>query len=249
MAWGVALVLVAMVAGPAAAEGLPQCTGSDLSGGWPVQEALINAPAIGAETSVEIGESMIDASKLTTYATNPVLPRAAHFEGRYGGGAFDVTFPAGVLNASAGGPHIYVSPESTFQYRWEGRPRGKKWGPDVALVWMPTPSSRLIGQVTFGFITRTYEIPDATLTVSHCATLGATGFRREIVYSGVSKGVLSLLYREFTDGLARPAFSQQLTYDLSDGDEIGYKGARFKVLKATNTSIRYVVLKPLADGS
>ena len=50
----------------------------------------------------------------------------------------------------------------------------------------------------------------------------------------------------FSDDMARPAFTQDLTYDLADGDEIGFRGARIKVLKATNTAITYVVLKPLA---
>lgn len=69
--------------------------------------------------------------------------------------------------------------------------------------------------------------------------------RRELVYSGISKGVVKVLYREFLGDMARPAFSQDLNYDLADGDEIGYRGARIKVIKATNTSIRFRVVRPL----
>ena len=45
--------------------------------------------------------------------------------------------------------------------------------------------------------------------------------------------------------MARPAFTEDLKYDLSQGDVIGYKGARFKIITANNLSIRYMVLKPL----
>lgn len=76
---------------------------------------------------------------------------------------------------------------------------------------------------------------------------GEPGLRREFIYSGVSKGTIKLSYREFIDDLARPSFTQELTYDLAEGDEIGFRGARFRVLKATNTSIRYIVTKPLAE--
>jgi hypothetical protein len=76
--------------------------------------------------------------------------------------------------------------------------------------------------------------------------LGPDGFRVQLLYSGVSKGTVALSYREFMRDLARPAFSQELTYDLADGDEIGFRGARLKVLKATNVSIKYIVIKPLA---
>ena len=70
-------------------------------------------------------------------------------------------------------------------------------------------------------------------------------FKRELVYSGVSQNTISILYREFKDDLARPAFSQELKYDISQGKEIGYKGARFEVIKATNIGLTYKVIKTL----
>jgi len=71
------------------------------------------------------------------------------------------------------------------------------------------------------------------------------GFHRGLIYSGFAKGILKIAYREFSDNQARSAFNQELSYDISDGDEVGFHGARIKVLKATNTTISYVVLKPL----
>jgi hypothetical protein len=73
----------------------------------------------------------------------------------------------------------------------------------------------------------------------------ANAFKRELVYSGVSNNVVSILYREYINDLARPAFSQDLKYDLAQGDVIGFKGARFQIIKATNLTITYKVLKPL----
>ena len=45
--------------------------------------------------------------------------------------------------------------------------------------------------------------------------------------------------------MARPAFTQELKYDLGEGKVIGFKGARFEVLSATNVGIRYKVLRHL----
>lgn len=72
-------------------------------------------------------------------------------------------------------------------------------------------------------------------------------FRVDFLYQGLSKGTLRFSYREFKDGYARPAFAQDLSYDIeSDGTAaIGFKGMRIKVLKATNQSITYVVEKPI----
>lgn len=71
-------------------------------------------------------------------------------------------------------------------------------------------------------------------------------FRRELVYTGRAGGTLSLLYREFSGDMARPAFTQALQYDISADPVIGYQGARFRVISADNTGITYEVLAPLA---
>lgn len=70
-------------------------------------------------------------------------------------------------------------------------------------------------------------------------------FIRELIYTGISKNVISIVYREYSNDLVRPAFSQELKYDLGEGSIIGYKGSRFEVIKATNTGIIYKVLKHL----
>lgn len=73
----------------------------------------------------------------------------------------------------------------------------------------------------------------------------ADGFKRELIYTGRAGNTVSILYREFLNDMVRPAFSQQLQYDVSIDAVIGYKGARFEVLKADNTGITYRVLAQL----
>lgn len=69
----------------------------------------------------------------------------------------------------------------------------------------------------------------------------------ELLYQGVGGGVLRLTYREFTgEDLARPAFSQEVTYDLNQAGptEILFKGAHITVFSAGNTAVRYRVDTP-----
>lgn len=70
-------------------------------------------------------------------------------------------------------------------------------------------------------------------------------FKKELVYTGISQKVVSILYREFNEDMARPAFSQDLKYDLSESNIIGYRGARFEIIKATNQELTYKTLKQL----
>ena len=68
---------------------------------------------------------------------------------------------------------------------------------------------------------------------------------KELVYTGGNKKAVNLLYREFINDLARSAFSQELKYDISEDNIIGFKGARFEVLGANNPEIKFKVLKHL----
>lgn len=86
----------------------------------------------------------------------------------------------------------------------------------------------------------------AQLEVRDLVVTTEPAFRRELVYAGRSGSTVSLMYREFAADMARPAFTQALQYDLSASPVIGFRSARFEVLSATNTGIRYRVLTPLA---
>lgn len=68
-------------------------------------------------------------------------------------------------------------------------------------------------------------------------------FRQELIYNGKVDNVVRFLYRELAGGYMRDAFTQEIQYDLDEGSEIGFKGARLKVLNATNRSITYEVSK------
>jgi hypothetical protein len=83
--------------------------------------------------------------------------------------------------------------------------------------------------------------------VEYGTSLQATpdGFRNELVYSGKDGTTIRLTYREYQGLLVRPDFDQDLVFDLSDSDVIGFRSARILVVEATNTSITYVVIEHL----
>lgn len=72
-------------------------------------------------------------------------------------------------------------------------------------------------------------------------------FHVDILYQGMSKGEVKISYREFSRGIARPAFTQDVSYELDpDGTAIiGFKGMRIKVLKATGHDLRYILEQPM----
>jgi hypothetical protein len=59
-------------------------------------------------------------------------------------------------------------------------------------------------------------------------------FQQTLIYSGKIGNKINIAYREFSNNIARPAFNNNVEYDLSESKTIGYKGAQLEILEATN---------------
>lgn len=66
---------------------------------------------------------------------------------------------------------------------------------------------------------------------------------KELIYSGISGKTIEVAYREFREGYAAPAFSQNLKYDLSASKIIRFQNFEIEVLKADNNSITVRILR------
>ena len=67
-------------------------------------------------------------------------------------------------------------------------------------------------------------------------------FIQELIYNGRVGNSLKFVYREFSDDLIRPAFSQEVQYDLSESSIVGFKDLRIKIIDASNTEITYILI-------
>lgn len=71
-------------------------------------------------------------------------------------------------------------------------------------------------------------------------------FRIELVVLGYSGHTLRLQYREFVDDMARPAFFQDVSYDLGTlPTVVAFRNAQFEILSATNTGIKVRLIRGL----
>lgn len=70
-----------------------------------------------------------------------------------------------------------------------------------------------------------------------------SSFQQTLIYSGKVGNKINVGYREFSSNLARPAFNNDVEYDLSESKQIGYKGALLEVIDANNQNITYRLLR------
>jgi hypothetical protein len=74
------------------------------------------------------------------------------------------------------------------------------------------------------------------------AIVSPDSFQQTLIYSGKVGDKINVGYREFSGNMARPAFSNNVEYDLSESPLIGYKGAKLEVIEANNQFVRYRVI-------
>ena len=87
-----------------------------------------------------------------------------------------------------------------------------------------------------------------------------TRFEKQFIYSGKSGSTIRFSYREFAGSgtanmygplseagsYARPAFTQDVSYDLAESDTIAFQALRLKIMEATNQKITVQVLSGFA---
>ena len=67
-------------------------------------------------------------------------------------------------------------------------------------------------------------------------------FREELIYTERTSDTVAITYREFKKDFARPAFYQNLTYDVSQSQEVVFRTYRLKLLAADNSGITFMVI-------
>lgn len=205
----------------------------------------VHIPSVDVITEADVGQSMVSTARLS-YVPAIQLEQDVIHDGWNNSNTFKLTIPMGVLLLRGAGSNgkfyqandnlKFATTTGTFYVK------GGIFVSDIAnapteIYWLAT--DRAIPT----------PLNDVHAGIPYKPTIkeqwGVDSFKRELIYSGVSQNTISILYREFMNDLARPAFSQELKYDISQGSSIGYKGARFEVIKANNTGISYKVLKEL----
>jgi hypothetical protein len=210
------------------------------------QSQLVTMPPLNSESEAEIGQSMVQAARKAVTPAITLTEGIFHPKGStwvVRSADMEVTIQPSLLRligTDQDGSYYQAAPKEaaiSFLVSVGG----------YAGVYVPNNKSAIMQVYWNRNDNEGYKYPHPgikyeTTTVEEW---GTDSFKRELVYQGVSQNTVSIRYREFNDDMARPAFTEDLKYDLSQGDVIGYKGARFQIIKANNLSIRYKVLKPL----
>lgn len=205
-----------------------------------------HTPELNLVVNAELGETLISRSYIKKVPAIKISKSIKHVTQNNGYGMI-WNIPAEILLQSANGDAgVYYSSSKFFITESPVSGQGNKGG-----VVLGDEKSLSIEKVFWNPEGKSYYFIDVLNEsvqyerIPPVEFVSEENFRRELIYTGISKNVITIIYREFKNDMARPAFTQELKYDLSEGRDIGYKGARFQIIGATNTGITYRVLKQL----
>jgi hypothetical protein len=205
----------------------------------PSHSELVQGPTIGETRTSEVGDTLTRTAKVTQipaiHVNEEIIAKAT---GMAAGNR--ATIKPGLLIARYTDPAYtcYIAQEPIAYGNFMAHLTGEggvcigKSNPKNIVVIVIVPNGN-------AFYKPTKPIQfESTIFVDR----SAPGFYQELIYNGRTGDVVRFLYREFANDLARPAFSQDVQYDLREGRTVGFKGARIEVLDATNVNITYRVL-------
>jgi len=232
----------------------PSWVKSSISGFSPDTRVFSN-PEIGLDVSAELGNTLISRSKTLSTPIISVASRVSHSvsgkdinEGK--GRDVEIDIPSGTYVAwGRHGERILYKSQSGGLFRYNGF-FGDTTNRSITMGLVLKPGEKNSTEMFLSFADpsmATFTNLASPVLVAHDLIVipDKLNFKQELVYTGVSKNVITIVYREYINDFARAAFSTELKYDLGEGDTIGYKGARFQILKASNVGIDYKVLKHL----
>jgi hypothetical protein len=85
------------------------------------------------------------------------------------------------------------------------------------------------------------------------ADANAAPIKWELIYSGRSGSEIVLDHREYANGpegaFARPAFNQQLKYDLPTSNHVVYRSLEIEIVEASNAGVKFRVLRDAEQSS
>ena len=89
--------------------------------------------------------------------------------------------------------------------------------------------------------------PVALTSQKRLSSLSINSFQQTLLYNGRVGNRITFAYREFSNNLARAAFSNNVDYDITESTIVGYKGVMLEIVKATNTELTYKVLSGFSN--
>ncbi len=190
---------------------------------------LISEPPLGSVNTTQVGDTMLSQGKYVEHD-------AILLEGTAKTGFSYTLHPGYYIKHGEDQSNEYYQPGGDRPGRVEKNPLADNW----ASVSLTKADSKLCVVTVFNVKSCT---EGGNFRRVKKPSLTEDSFQQTLLYSGKVGNKINIGYREFSSSVARPAFNNNVEYDLSESRTIGYKGAELEIIDATNQVIKYKVIR------
>ncbi|WP_126775138.1 hypothetical protein [Pseudidiomarina sediminum] len=200
-----------------------------------------NNPAISKVSSISPGDPVLESFDVTVRPAIE-LKEAVKFDGTYNGFVNSYEISPSVL------PLVGQNRTGRF-FGADNKVRQKVSASNTDIfvdggIFVPNNPDMQHGLFIDNYSTALELLPFVpTYSFTDIETTERGDFRQEFIFTGRAGTLVNFEYREYIGGLARPAFTQSVSFDIKDDKLIGFKGAMFEVIDVSNASLTYKVMK------
>jgi hypothetical protein len=143
-----------------------------------------------------------------------------------------------IVPADAGGEPAYCTERNAYVDPLSGT------GSKVCFITPIGRSSFNKAKVAPGMVWLSYDLPTPIrFSKSELVVPRIDALKSELLYQGYSNKTIKLSYREYAGDFARPAFFQDVSYDITEfPTTVTFKTVKLNLLGADNNGLRYQVL-------
>ena len=197
----------------------------------------ISIPKLNLEKTVEVGENLyqrMNQISFDTYKVNLLEDTTAKL------------FSGGMIRTN-----IHNDSTEYLLYHWMNKnamcvDAGFYQNKRTKICLIDSEGNGYFSVAAYDYKNETYPLSNKVkyTLVSKAPVFDQDSFKYEALYQGKIGNKIKISFREFKDNMARPAFTQDIEYELNKNATtvIGFKGLRIKVLKATNLDITYKII-------
>jgi len=205
----------------------------------PPQVEFRDHPALGDAAEAEIGETLVLKSKLYVFEGLDLQERITD----NGIAREYIIEPHAMrLESKLDDGSLRYKPSFDLYYVNDKSFRRKAYPNGGFLIKRPNGALEMVGAYDFSWAGKIYPANPRHIA-GKVVDKAQPNFRQELIYGGRVGNQIKVAYREFSNDMIRPGFTQEVQYDLGPDQTIGFKGVRIEVLSADNTRIKYKVLK------
>jgi len=194
---------------------------------------VISSPDLNIETSQELGDTLMEYAILSSYPSWEIVKD--YVTKKNFAGVYHIVHPQLLkpLTVNENGVKSFgASKSSMFGGLGSGGPQ----------------TYEMVGEYTYeGLcfnILRKECLNKDYITPKDYVDLNQPNVKQQLIYNGRLGDFVKFLYREVSEGAyLRQPFTQEIQYDLNEGQIIGFKGARLEIISATNRQITYKILE------